>query len=64
MVAWFQAQAVLTDTPGVVEAATAKRLNIELRERCAFPVGYQHGIVGQVSAFLLTPASVPIPLAV
>lgn len=33
VVAWFQAQAGLTDPPGVVEAATAKRLNLELRER-------------------------------
>jgi len=48
VVAWFQAQAGLTDPPGVVEAATAKRLNLELRERRLFPEGIQHSIVGQV----------------
>ena len=48
LVAWFQAQAVLTDPPGVVEDATAKRLNLELRERRLFPEGIQHSIVGQV----------------
>ena len=48
VVTWFQAQAVLTDPPAVVEDATAKRLNLELRERRLFPEGIQHSIVGQV----------------
>ncbi len=48
VVAWFQPQAALTDPPGVVEAATAKRLNPELRERRLFPEGVQHSINGQV----------------
>jgi hypothetical protein len=48
VLSWFQAQAAIADTSGVVESANAKRLNLELRERHAFPVGYQHGIVGQV----------------
>lgn len=58
VVAWFQAQAALTDPPGVVEAATAKRLNLELRERRLFPEGVQHSIVGQVRQ---RPSGSPLP---
>jgi hypothetical protein len=58
VVAWFQAQAGLTDPPGVVEAATAKRLNVELRESRLFPEGVQHSIVGQVRQ---RPSGTPLP---